>query len=98
MAGTTTAERRRRRVGVASSIHAGAVLTAGCITGPNLPGRSGAGVLTTEDGSRYMVLTPCSSLEVDEIALKYVPPGADPADREESLAQLDFYFRYDLSP
>lgn len=94
----TTAERRRRRLGILSSVLAGAVLVAGCITGPSLPSRSGAGVLTTQGGSRYMVLTPCSSLEVDEIALKYVPPGATPEDSTDDEVVIAYRATTPLPP
>lgn len=55
-------------------------LVVGCVGGSNLPSRSGAGVLTTSDGSMYMVLTPCDPTAVDEISLMYVPVGVAPGD------------------
>lgn len=81
-----------------SSVLVGALLTAGCITGPNLPSRSGAGVLTTEDGSRYMVLTPCDRMEVDEIALKYVPPGTTPGDSSDVEVVIAYRATAPLAP
>ncbi len=65
--------RRRLHLGVCVLVLSGCV-----ITGPNLPERSGAGVLTTADGAMYLALTPCSKMRVDSIALKYTPRGVAP--------------------
>ena len=56
----------------------GVVVSAGCIVRTsNLPFRASAGVLTTSDGTMYMVLPPCARLQVDLISLIYVPPGTE---------------------
>ena len=54
------------------------VVSASCIVRTsNLPFRASAGVLTTSDGTMYMVIPPCSRLEVDLISLMHVPPGTE---------------------
>ena len=56
----------------------GVVVSAGCIVRTsNLPSRTSAGVLTTSDGTMYMVIPPCARLHVDLISLIYVPPGTE---------------------
>ena len=55
----------------------GLMLGAGCIVpSRNLPFRDWTGVLTTSDGTMYMVLSPCFPMKVDAVSLMYVPPGA----------------------
>ncbi len=59
----------------------GVVVSASCIVRTsNLPGRESAGVLTTSEGTMYMVLPPCSSLQVDLISLMYGPSGTEVED------------------
>ena len=43
-----------------------------------IPERSGAGVLMTRNGVMYLVLTPCTQMAVDAVAMRYAPPGAAP--------------------
>ena len=57
------------------------VVSASCIVRTsNLPFRASAGVLTTSDGTMYMVIPPCSILEVDLISLMYGPSGTEVED------------------
>ena len=71
---------RRYSRGVACVL-VSAVLSASCIVRTsNLPGRTSAGVLTTSDGTMYMVIPPCSILEVDLISLMYGPSGTEVED------------------
>ncbi len=54
------------------------VVSASCIVRTsNLPSRESAGVLTTSEGTMYMVLPPCERLQVDLISLIYIPPGTE---------------------
>ena len=57
------------------------VVSASCIVRTsNLPFRASAGVLTTSDGTMYMVIPPCSILEVDLISLMHDPSGTEVED------------------
>jgi len=72
----------RRWIRHTIALVAAGYLVSGCVGGDSLPLRADAGVLTTEEGSMYMVLTPCYSITVEQIALKYVPAGATPDDTD----------------
>ena len=68
---------RRYSRGVACVL-VGVVVSAGCIVRTsNLPPRESAGVLTTSEGTMYMVLDPCLNFRVDLTSLMYVPPGTE---------------------
>ena len=59
----------------------GVVVSAGCIVREsNLPPRASAGVLTTSDGTMYMVLDPCERFQVDLVRLMYGPPTTEIED------------------
>ena len=92
---------RRYSRGVACVL-VGVVVSAGCIVRTsNLPPRESAGVLTTSEGTMYMVLDPCLNFRVDLTSLMYVPPGTEigrSGDFSEDVVVLSYRAVPSLAP